>query len=294
LLKSLGVAMAGQTDRFVPADKRMYALRDVTATVESIPLIAASIMSKKLAEGCDALVLDIKVGNGAFMATPEQARRLARTMIALGSAMDRRVATLLTDMDQPTGRAIGNACEVIEAVECLRGEWPSDDLKVVTTELAITMLQLAGVEKSRRGASDRLARALETGAALERFRALVEAQGGDPRVIDDPRRLKLAPRQAVIAAPRAGHVAGFDTRGIGLAACALGAGRATKESAIDPSVSLWMNVKRGDRVAKGDALITVRYRKESAWNEVRAGLAACVRIEVEPAPAGKPILQSLG
>jgi pyrimidine-nucleoside phosphorylase len=292
LLRKVGVAMAGQTDRFVPADKKMYALRDVTATVESIPLIAASIMSKKMAEGCEALVLDVKAGNGAFMKTRKQARELARTMIGIGTSMGRRVEALLTDMNQPTGRAVGNANEVVESIECLRGEWPAD-LKTITLALTARMLVMAGIAKDKADAEKRMKTALETGAALEKFREMVEAQGGDPRVVDEPKRLKPAPREAVIAASRAGWLATFDTRGIGLAACALGAGRQTKEDKIDPAVGLTIEAKIGDRIEKGQPIFIVRYKRESAWEDVRRRLEQCCEIRETSVPKPRPILQAM-
>ncbi len=265
-LAKLGVAMIGQTDRFVPADKKMYALRDVTATVESIPLIAASIMSKKLAEGCDALVLDIKVGSGAFMTDRRRAEELARTMIGIGQKMGRKVSALLTDMNQPTGRAIGNASEVIEAIECLKGTWPSD-LRQITFALTARMLTLANIAKTRSAAEALMQQALDSGAALEIFRKMIQAQSGDPNVIDHPEKLKLAPKEAVITAPHAGWLSTIQTRQIGIAAAILGAGRQTKEDKIDPSVALTMEARLGDKIEKNQPLIRARYRKESAWRE---------------------------
>ena len=264
LLRRVGAVIVTQSERFVPADKRLYALRDVTATVESIPLIAASIMSKKLAEGCEALALDIKVGNGAFMTDRRSARRLAQTMIGIGRQMGRRVGAVLTDMNQPLGRAVGNANEVIEAIECLGGQWP-DDLRRVTFALTERMLILGDLARDARSARKMIKKALDSGVALEKFRAMIEGQGGDPRVIDDPRRLPSAPREAVVTAPHAGYLAEMNTRQIGIAAAVLGAGRATKEDTIDPGVGLWVEAKLGDRVERGQPVFTVRYRKARAW-----------------------------
>jgi pyrimidine-nucleoside phosphorylase len=289
-LRRVGAVITGQTDRFVPADKKLYALRDVTATVESIPLISASIMSKKLAEGCEGLVLDIKTGGGAFMERRADARALARTMIGIGRAMGRRVQAVLTDMSQPTGWAIGNANEVVEAIGCLRGIWP-EDLKKITLAVTGRMLELGGVARDAREAAALMTKALESGAALEKFRAMLQTQGGDPRVVDDPRRLKLAPRRAAVAAPRAGWLATFDTRGIGLAACALGAGRQTKEDAIDPSVGLWARVKIGDRVEKGQPIFEAAYRNARAWEDVRRRLEGCFTITEAPVRPPRAILE---
>ncbi|HOR27244.1 MAG TPA: thymidine phosphorylase [Candidatus Sumerlaeota bacterium] len=276
-LARLGVAMMGQTDRFVPADKRLYALRDVTATVESVPLIAASIMSKKLAEGAEVLVLDIKVGSGAFMKTTREARLLGRTMIDIGRKMNRRVAALLTDMNQPLGRAVGHSNEVCEAIELLRGGGPPD-LKEVTWALTARMLTLAGLARDAAAARERLDAAVASGAALDRFRRLIEWQQGDPRVVDDARRLPWARREAVVPAPAAGWLTRIDTRQIGLALAALGGGRRTKEDRIDYGVGIDVERRLGDRVERGEPLFRVHYRKQSDWETVRRMLTAAVTI----------------
>ena len=276
-LARLGVAMMGQTDRFVPADKRLYALRDVTATVESVPLIAASIMSKKLAEGAEVLVLDIKVGSGAFMKTTREARLLGRTMIDIGRKMNRRVAALLTDMNQPLGRAVGHSNEVCEAIELLRGGGPPD-LKEVTWALTARMLTLAGLARDAAAARERLDAAVASGAALDRFRRLIEWQQGDPRVVDDARRLPWARREAVVPAPAAGWLTRIDTRQIGLALAALGGGRRTKEDRIDYGVGIDVERRLGDRVERGEPLFRVHYRKQRDWETVRRMLTAAVTI----------------
>lgn len=288
-LKRIGVVITGQTDRFVPADKRLYALRDVTGTVESIPLIAASIMSKKLAEGCQALVLDVKVGDGAFMKDLRGARTLARTMIDIGQAMGRKMTALLTDMSQPTGYAVGNANEVVESIEGLKGNWP-EDLKQITFALTARMLIMGGLARDEREAHRQMSRAIESGAALEKFRQMVEAQGGDPRFIDDPRRLPLAPREAAIQAPRSGWLSELGTRQIGVAAAMLGAGRTTKEDKIDPGVGLWLHAKLGQRVEKGQPILIARYRKQPAWEAARPLLEEAFTIAEEPVRAPKLIL----
>ncbi|HOE94947.1 MAG TPA: thymidine phosphorylase [Candidatus Sumerlaeota bacterium] len=276
-LARLGVAMMGQTDRFVPADKRLYALRDVTATVESVPLIAASIMSKKLAEGAEVLVLDIKVGSGAFMKTTREARLLGRTMIDIGRKMNRRVAALLTDMNQPLGRAVGHSNEVCEAIELLRGGGPPD-LKEVTWALTARMLTLAGLARDAAAARERLDAAVASGAALDRFRRLIEWQQGDPRVVDDARRLPWARREAVVPAPATGWLTRIDTRQIGLALAALGGGRRTKEDRIDYGVGIDVERRLGDRVERGEPLFRVHYRKQRDWETVRRMLTAAVTI----------------
>jgi pyrimidine-nucleoside phosphorylase len=267
-LKKTGLAMWGQSDHFVPADKKLYALRDVTATVESIPLIVASIMSKKLGEGCDVLVLDIKVGNGAFMTRMSDARKLGRTMIDVGHAMGRKVAAIATDMDQPLGQAIGNSCEVIESIEFLKGR-VQDDLRSVTFRLTGQMLILGGVVANQREANHMMQKAIDDGTALGKFRQLISDQDGDPSVIDDDRQLPMAPRKAVIEAPRSGWISQFSTRDIGNAACILGAGRSAKDAVIDHGVSLWCHVSIGDHVEKGQPVFTARYRKPTAWRKSR-------------------------
>ena len=280
-LRRIGVAMGGQTARFVPADRKLYALRDVTSTVESIPLICASIMSKKLAEGCDALVLDVKTGNGAFMARPSDALRLARTLVRIGRGMGRRVSAMVTDMSQPLGRAVGNANEVAESIACLKGAGPSD-LMTVTRALVVRMLTLTRTSRSEAEAGRRVDQALESGAALEKFRALIEAQDGDPRCIDDPSRLPRAPKVQMINAPRSGYLGCVDTRSIGTAAMILGAGRAVAGDDIDPAVGLLMKVKVGERLSRGQPIIELHYRDRTRFEQARALLKKSLPIVDEP------------
>jgi len=272
LLREVGVALAGQTDALVPADRKLYALRDVTATVECVPLICASIMSKKLAEGIDALVLDVKFGRGAFMKTIADARRLAKAMVAIGRAMQRPTVALLTDMNRPLGRAVGNAVEVAEAIACLRGHGHAD-LMEVTLALTAKMVVLGGLERTDRAARARLQRALDSGAALEKFRAIVAAQGGDPRVIDEPQRLPQAAHVVDVKAERAGYVADVDAMAIARAAMRLGAVRERVEHKIDPAVGLTEIAPAGTRVAPGDVLCRLhandRARLESAGELAR-------------------------
>jgi pyrimidine-nucleoside phosphorylase/thymidine phosphorylase len=256
LVAEHGCCLIGQTARIAPADRRLYALRDVTATVESIPLIAGSIMSKKLAEGIDGLVLDVKVGAGAFMKTLDDARRLARTLSAIGWGMGKRVTALLTDMSQPLGRAVGNALEVVESIEILRGGGPAD-VRALTVELGAEMLLLGDAARTLPEGRAAIAAAIEDGRGLAKFRAIVEAQGGDPRTVDEPARLPRAQRLLDVPAAAAGWVEAIDTEGVGLAAMALGAGRARVEDRIDPSAGIVVHKRLGDRVERGEPLCTL-------------------------------------
>ena len=253
----------------------MYALRDVTATVDSIPLIAASIMAKKLAEGIDGLVLDVKTGNGAFMSRRADARRLAATMIAIGKGMGKEVVALLTNMDQPLGRAVGNAVEVIEVIEALKGRW-EPDLKQVTLELGARMLVMAG--KTTRASHALMRRALCSGDALARFREMVKAQGGDVRVIDDYARLPQARLNLKAVAPHSGFVQAMDTQRIGMLSVRLGAGRAKKEDAIDPAVGFWFRRRLGEPVKRGEVLAEVLANDRRLGQEIARELVTCFKI----------------
>ncbi len=289
LVREVGACLAGQTARLVPADRKLYALRDVTATVESIPLIAASIMSKKLAEGIDALVLDVKVGSGAFMKSVEDARSLARAIAAIGRGMGKRVVALLTSMDQPLGRAVGNALEVAEAIELLRGGGP-EDLREVTVELTAEMLVLGGRAPDLAAARTKVADAIADGSGLAKLEEIVRAQGGDPAAIRDPGRLPRAPRTFEVAAPASGVVTGIDTEAIGLAAVALGAGRARIEDRVDPGVGIVVRAKLGDRISRGDPLCTVHAGTAGEPDEgIASRMVAAYRIGAEAAPA-RPLL----
>jgi pyrimidine-nucleoside phosphorylase len=270
LVREVGACLVGQTARLAPADRKLYALRDVTATVESIPLIAASIMSKKLAEGIDALVLDVKVGSGAFMKGIEDARALAGTLAGIGRRMGKKVTALLTAMDQPLGRAVGNALEVVEAVELLRGGGPAD-LREVTVELTAEMLVLGGAAAGLPAARAKVRAAIADGRGLAKLEEIVRAQGGDPEAIRDPGRLPRAPRTYDVGAPAAGHVQAVDTEAVGLAAVALGAGRARIEDRVDPAVGLVVHKKLGDPVERGEPLCTVH---EGDRSEARDRIAA--------------------
>ncbi len=261
-LARLGCAMIGQTPEIAPADRKLYALRDVTATVESIPLISASIMSKKLAEGLDGLVLDVKTGSGAFLPDRELALELARTMITLGETRGCRTVALLTAMDRPLGRACGNALEVEEALQGLAGEGP-EDLMDVTYALGVEMLLLAGVERERAAARRALEATVSSGRALETLGKIIEAQGGDPTVIEDPGILPQAAAVEVFRAPAGGVVTAVDPRTIGAAIIELGGGRQTMSDTIDPGVGFVITVKPGDRVAARQPLASVFARNDA-------------------------------
>jgi len=266
----LGCAMLGQTPEIAPADKRLYALRDVTGTVESVPLLAASIMSKKLAEGLNGLVLDVKTGSGAFLTDSALALELARTMIGLGESRGCPTVALLTAMDRPLGRACGNALEVEEAIEALRGRGPAD-LMEVTYALAAEMLALVGAAPDLIEARRRLEEAVTSGRALETFARVIEAQGGNPAVVDDPAVLPQARAVEVFRAERGGRVERVEPRRIGRAIVELGGGRATLEDSIDPTVGFVVTVKPGDVVRAGEPIASVFARDQSG---VALGMAA--------------------
>jgi pyrimidine-nucleoside phosphorylase len=255
-VRRLGCAMLGQSEEIAPADKRLYALRDVTATVESIPLISASIMSKKLAEGLDGLVLDVKTGSGAFLPELDRATELGRTMIALGEARGCRVVALVTAMDRPLGRACGNALEVEESIHGLAGEGP-EDLMDVTYALGVEMLLVAGVDTDRAAARERLENSVRSGRALETFAHLIEAQGGNPAVVEDPGVLPQAGAVEVFSASEAGLVERVEPRAIGEAIVAMGGGRRVVTDTVDPSVGFVVTVKPGDRVERGQPIASV-------------------------------------
>lgn len=289
-LKEIGCALIVQTAEIAPLDGRLYGLRDVTGTVASVPLIAASIMSKKLAEGIDALVIDLKRGNGAFLPDEARATQLARTMIGIGERHGTRVVALATAMDRPLGRAVGNALEVAEAVQVLRGEGPAD-VREVTLALAAEMLVLGKVAEDLEAGRARAAAALDEGRALEMFRRVVQTQGGDGRVVDRPREiLPAAPVQLPVPAARAGWVGVIDTRGVGEAAVALGAGRATLDSPIDPAVGFHVLARPGDAVTADEALAVVFARDEAAAQVAVAALRKAMPVVEEPAPPPLPLI----
>ena len=286
-IASIGCALIGQTAEIAPADKRLYALRDVTATVESIPLISASIISKKIAEGIGGLVLDVKTGGGAFMKTLDDARALARSLVAIGEASGVRCEALITRMDAPLGVHVGNASEVIECLEVLKGRGP-EDTRDLSMLLAVRMLLVAGVEADETQARDRVRAALDSGAGLEVFRAIVSNQGGDARALDDYSRLPSAPDEAQVLASRGGYVS-LASEGIGRAAVALGAGRAALDDLVDPGVGIEILARDGTQVRGGDAVLLVRHRGGRGLAEARRLLEAAVRID-EAAPQEQPLV----
>jgi pyrimidine-nucleoside phosphorylase/thymidine phosphorylase len=293
VLSRAGLVLAGQSARLVPADRLLYALRDATATVESIPLIASSILSKKVAEGTDALVMDVKVGLGAFLPLRGHARTLARTLVSLGRRLGLEVRALLTAMDEPLGAEIGNANELAEAIEILRGGGPAD-VRALTLRLGAEMLLLGRAAQTRAEATAKLERAITSGAGLERLALCVRLHGGDARVIDDTSRLPRARREHVLRAPRAGYVDTVDAGLLGRGATLLGAGRLRKEDHVDPGVGITLHAKRGARLARGEALCTVRYTDEARFRAARLQLEAAFRIGAR-APARTPlVLETLG
>ena len=281
VLSSTGCVICAAGDGLAPADRRLYALRDVTGTVESIPLIASSIMSKKIAEGTGSLVLDVKVGSGAFMPDLTAARELAQTMVDLGNAHGVRTSALLTRMDTPLGRAVGNAVEVQESVATLQGDGPAD-LVEVTLALAAEMLALAGIDADP-------AAALADGRALERYRAMIAAQGGDPDA-----ELPSARHVTVVRAESAGWISGLDARSVGVAAWRLGAGRARKEDAVSAAAGIICLVKPGDRVDAGQPVLELRSDEPGRFDRALEALAGALEIGPQsPEPAGL-ILERIG
>jgi pyrimidine-nucleoside phosphorylase len=280
-VRRVGLCLVGPTDDLAPADRRLYALRDVTATVESIPLIASSILSKKAASGIDALVLDVKTGSGSFLRDLERCRELARTLVEVASGLGLRAVAVLSDMDQPLGRAVGNAVEVEESIACLRAEGPPD-LEALVVELGAEMLVLGGVAKNPEGARSRIREAIRRREGLAKFRAVLEAQGGDSGVVDDPGRLPKAQRSTPFPSPGEGFVAGIDGAEIGLAAMSLGAGRARAEDRIDPAAGLLVHAKLGDRVRRGEPLVTFRHASSTPLDEARERVARAYRFASEP------------
>ncbi|MGG3283726.1 pyrimidine-nucleoside phosphorylase [Paenibacillus solani] len=270
------IAVIGQTGNLTPADKKLYALRDVTATVNSIPLIASSIMSKKIAAGSDAIVLDVKTGAGAFMKTVEDAKELAHAMVSIGNNVGRKTMAVISDMSQPLGVAIGNSLEVQEAILALRGEGPKD-LEELCLALGRQMVYLAKKADSLEDAEAKLREVIKNGKALEKFKEFIQNQGGDPSVVDHPDRLPKAQYLIELPAQQDGVVAELVADEIGTAAMLLGAGRATKESEIDLAVGLMLNKKVGDSVKKGDSLVTIHANRENV-DDVKQKLYESIRI----------------
>ena len=284
-----GVIIAGQSERIVPADRALYALRDATATVGSIPLICSSIMSKKLAEGLDALVLDIKVGGGAFMADVDRARRLAETMLRIGQAHDVRMKVFLTGMDQPLGREVGNANEVSEAISILRGKGPPDLTELVEV-LATAMLTSVGIG----GAAALVERAIESGEALSKLKEMIVAQGGDDSLVDEPERLPGAEHARRLRADRDGYVSAIEAREIGLAAMRLGAGRQTVDDTIDHGAGITLSAKPGDAVRRGDVLATLRFNDPRHVDAATRRVTDAYRLDSRPPSRGPLVLEEIG
>jgi pyrimidine-nucleoside phosphorylase len=271
-IKKIGVAIMGPTASLAPADNKLYALRDVTGTVDSIPLISASILSKKIAEGCDALVLDVKFGSGAFTQEFQQAKQLAKTMMALGKQCGKKMVAILTNMDQPLGAAIGNAIEIQQAIEILQGrEDPLvQDWIEVTETLGAWMLVLGGVCKNVKFARQKMAEVRKNGFGLKKFSEMIEAQGGDPQVCKDPRSLlPQAEKREFILAPQRGIIQKIDARLAGIAALLLGAGREKKDSVIDPAAGIVLYKKAGDPVQKGERIAEIHYSKTEKIQEAQ-------------------------
>jgi thymidine phosphorylase len=283
-LEKIGLCLIGQTAELAPADKKLYALRDVTGTVECIPLICGSILAKKLAEGTEVLVGDVKFGRGAFMKDRAAARELAQALVRVSNAMGTPMRAILTAMDEPLGRTVGNALEVVESIECLKGHGPADTMEV-TFALGAQMLLLAKVATTKEAARVQLEQSITSGAALEKFREMIVAQGGDARVIDEPARLPQAKFKVNFPALRAGFVQEVDAMGVALSALRLGAGRAKAEDRVDHAVGFSALVKIGERVALGASLCTIHANDEQSLAEVKLMLAKAIVIgDVAVAP----------
>jgi len=284
-----GCALIGQTAEIAPADKRLYALRDVTATVESPYLICASIMSKKLAEGIDGLVLDVKTGSGAFMKTEKESIFLAELMVETGKQMGKKMVALITDMDQPLGWKVGNALEIEECIEVMKGGGPTD-LRELCLELAAWMLYLAGRTTSVNHGRELAVEIIRSQSALEKFREIIWLQGGDSSVIDDPARLPQAQHRLPILSPATGFVGAIHCEQVGIASLVLGGGREKKEDAIDPAVGLVLHKKVGDPVHAGEPLCTIRYNSDARLRDVRRLLEQAYRIAEQPPREVRPLV----
>ena len=291
VLGDVGCSVIGQTDRIAPVDKKLYALRDVTATVESIPLISSSVMSKKLAEGSDAVVLDVKCGRGAFMKTLDDARALARLLVRIGTAAGVRTEAFITGMDTPLGRAVGNALEIAECVNTLHGRGP-EDVEAVVIRLAVRMLQLGGCAADEREAEAKARAALGSGRALDRFRRMVVRHGGDPAFIDDPARLPRANAVFTIVSPASGVLTGLDAGIIGLVAMQLGAGRERIGDPIDPAVGVVIDRKPGERVLAGDPVLHLHYNDAARLPAAAALAETALAVGLGPPTPPAPLVRA--
>ncbi|HWR36741.1 MAG TPA: thymidine phosphorylase [Clostridia bacterium] len=292
VLAEIGCAMIGQTAEVAPADKKLYALRDVTGTVESPYLICASIMSKKLAEGIDALVLDVKTGSGAFMKKPEDAQFLAQLMVETGERMGKKMVALITDMDQPLGNKIGNSLEVEECVDVLRGGGP-EDLRGLSLELCGWMFFLGGRTASVEDGKSLAAELIENGKALDKFREMVVIQGGDPDFIEDPVRLPQSQHRAAILANSAGFVTRIECEQVGIASVILGGGRQKKEDAVDPAVGIVLHKKVGDAVRRDDLLCTIHYNSSACLAQAKQMLQDAYTIGPHLPQIARPLVQQV-
>jgi pyrimidine-nucleoside phosphorylase len=292
-LSRIGVAIIGQSDEIVPVDKKIYALRDVTATVDSIPLIAASIMSKKMTAGISGLVLDVKTGSGAFMPRLAQARKLAQLMVAIGQTMGRKVTAFITDMSQPLGKAVGNSLEIAEVIDCLKGDGP-DDVMELTYAFGAEMLTMAKRSKYAGEAKNRLKAAIADGSALEKFRSMVKLQSGDERVVDDPSILPKAPFVMEVKAEQSGYISKMATTKIGLLLNELGGGRKKLDDAIDPAVGFVFEKKTADRVKRGEVLVRVFAGDGRAGNQSALELGPTITITPARPKIRQLILEKLG
>jgi pyrimidine-nucleoside phosphorylase len=292
-LRAVGCAMIGQTSEIAPADRKLYALRDVTGTVESIPLICASIMSKKIAEGIGGLVLDVKTGAGAFMTTREASRKLAESLVAIGQAAGVRTEALVTAMDAPLGRMVGNSLEVVESIETLKGRGPAD-LEGLSVTLAARMLIAAGLHAAEAPAEAAVRRALGSGAAVEKLRQIIASQGGDPAVVDDYTRLPSAPDRHVVAAPRSGYVSALHAGHVGRAAVSLGAGRDKLSDDVDPGVGIEVLAPPGTQVREGDPVMLVHHRAGRGLDHAVPLLLAALQVSDAAPPAAALIVERIG
>ncbi len=291
ILEQIGVCMIGQTADIAPADKKLYALRDVTATVESIPLITSSILSKKLAEGIDALVFDVKVGSGAFMKTLEEAEILAQSLVDIGTMMGKDVVALLTDMEQPLGYCIGNMLEVLESIDVMSGKGPQD-VTDLTIELGAYMLWLGDAADSLEVGREKIAQVLSNGAALEKFRQLVQLQGGDPDVISEPTKLRRAAHQYIVTAADSGYVQSIDSEAVGIASMMLGAGRERVDADIDHAAGIVLAKKIGDPIVAGEALCCLEYNCDTRLETAVATIQRAYHIGTQQ-PAPSPLIKRI-